>query len=380
MHLHSTIAQEPAEFYSFPELLHPTTRMCFLYIGSNESVFEHLHQHFEAGYREKSLAEAGNFINMLPHQHKKFPDVLFIDVSYNEKELEQFHGVIARNMLFNNVPVIYNEKQLTENHIIRLNHLKLIDDIMEIDSKEINYFNKIVFLKQSKIFNHFYAASKSQSKQSQNSTSYSLSYIAKRTIDITVASIFILLLSPVFLLIALLISLESRGPVFYSASRAGKGFKVFKFYKFRSMLRNADQDVAKLLVFNQYAGSGEKGATFFKVKDDPRITRVGRILRNTSADELPQLFNVLKGDMSLVGNRPLPLYEAEKLTTNEFVERFNAPAGITGLWQVNKRGKADMSTEERINLDIVYSRDGSFFNDLKILVRTPGALFQKSDV
>ena len=337
---------------------------------------EHLHRHFETGYREENMAEASAFIQALPDQHKKFPDVLFIDVPFKETEMEQFRAVITGNMLFNSVPVIYNEKQLSESNIIRLNHLYMVDDIMEIGSAEINFFSKIIFLKQSKIFNHFYASSKGQSKQPKNDTAKNFSFILKRAIDIAIASVCILLLLPLFVLIAILIRLESKGPLFYSALRAGKGFKVFKFYKFRSMFQNADLEVSKLLQFNQY-GAGEKGATFFKVKDDPRITKVGRILRNTSADELPQLFNVLKGDMSLVGNRPLPLYEAEQLTTNEFVERFNAPAGITGLWQVNKRGKADMSSEERINLDIVYSRDGNLFYDLKILGKNACSAFSE---
>lgn len=378
MHLHNTLQDYTK--YSRTDPFPQPTHMCFLYIGSDERMIEHLNEHFESGYKEETLLEASEFIKTLPNQHRKFPDVLFIDVPYKESDLEQFHSTLARNVLFNNVPVIYNEKQLNDSQIIKLNDTKLIDDIMEIGSNEIDYFSKIVFMKQSKIFNHFYAASNGGLKQVKYYTKKNFSFILKRIIDITIASFCILLLSPVFLLIALIIRLESKGPIFYSALRAGKGFKVFKFYKFRSMIQGADKEIKTLLTFNQYGSSEEGGATFFKVKDDPRITRFGKLLRNTSADELPQLFNVLKGDMSLVGNRPLPLYEAEKLTTNEFVERFNAPAGITGLWQVNKRGKADMSTEERINLDIVYSRDGSFIYDLKILVKTPVALFQKTGV
>lgn len=379
MSLPGTISPNSSKLYSVTDFHHNPTHMCFLYIGSNERTIEHLNRHFETGYREANLDEASAFIQMLPHQNRKFPDVLFIDVLFNENELDQFRTGLNDNMLFTNVPVIYNEKQLTDNQIIRLNHLQLIDDIMAIDSNEINYLSKIIFLKQSKIFNHFYASSKTPTAQKKNSTVRNFSFFMKRTVDITAAVTCILLLLPVFLVIAIIIRLESKGPIFYSALRAGKGFKVFKFYKFRSMIVDADKEVENLLHFNQYAAS-ENGATFVKFKDDPRVTKIGKILRNTSADELPQLFNVLKGDMSLVGNRPLPLYEAEKLTTNEFVERFNAPAGITGLWQVNKRGKADMSTEERINLDIVYSRDGNFLYDLKILAKTPVALFQKSDV
>jgi len=122
------------------------------------------------------------------------------------------------------------------------------------------------------------------------------------------------------------------------------------------------------------------GATFFKLKDDPRITKVGKLLRNTSIDELPQLFNVLIGDMSIVGNRPLPLYEAEKLTTDKYALRFLAPAGITGLWQVEKRGKGEMSEEERLMLDNTYAKNHSFLNDMRLIMKTIPALFQKENV
>ena len=141
---------------------------------------------------------------------------------------------------------------------------------------------------------------------------------------------------------------------------------------------NADKKVEALLHLNQY--SDNRGANFFKISKDPRITKIGHFLRNTSLDELPQLFNVIKGDMSLVGNRPLPLYEASTLTTNEFVERFMAPAGMTGLWQIKKRGQAQMSSEERISLDISYARKSSMLYDLWIMANTPKALLQKSDV
>jgi lipopolysaccharide/colanic/teichoic acid biosynthesis glycosyltransferase len=118
---------------------------------------------------------------------------------------------------------------------------------------------------------------------------------------------------------------------------------------------------------------------FFKIDNDPRITRVGTFLRKTSLDELPQLINVLLGDMSLVGNRPLPLYEAATLTTDDWAARFMAPAGITGLWQIKKRGQKDMSVEERINLDIVYAKRNNFMYDLWIIANTPYALIQKSN-
>lgn len=135
----------------------------------------------------------------------------------------------------------------------------------------------------------------------------------------------------------------------------------------------------KLQHLNQYNGNGS-GPVFYKVSNDPRVTRLGSFLRNSSLDELPQLFNVLKGDMSLVGNRPLPLYEAATLTTDDWAERFLAPAGITGLWQISKRGKKDMSVEERISLDINYAHRHNFAYDMWLMVNTPFALVQKDNV
>ena len=124
----------------------------------------------------------------------------------------------------------------------------------------------------------------------------------------------------------------------------------------------------------------EKQGIFFKAKNDPRISRIGKFLRNSSIDELPQLINILKGDMSLVGNRPLPLYEAELLTTDIRAFRFLAPAGLTGLWQVTKRGKKDMSEEERIALDNNYALNHSILLDLKIILKTFPAMLQSENV
>lgn len=200
--------------------------------------------------------------------------------------------------------------------------------------------------------------------------------LSKRLFDIVVSSLLLLLSSPLLLVIALLIKLDSKGPVFYKSKRAGSGYKIFDFYKFRSMKVDADKELAKLTGLNQYGGA----SVFVKIKNDPRITRFGAFLRNTSIDELPQLFNVFKGDMSLVGNRPLPLYEAQQLTSDEWASRFLGPSGITGLWQVSKRGHAEMSDRERRELDNFYTERFSFWMDIKILLRTVPALFQQENV
>ncbi len=240
----------------------------------------------------------------------------------------------------------------------------------------------------------------------------------KRLVDITFSLIAIILLSPVLLLIAIFIRLESKGKIFYAAQRVGTNYKVFNFYKFRSMYIGSDKKVESLMVQNQYSQSGGETANkqissefptgsailfgeegmisekeflvkkkerqekaFFKIVNDPRITKVGRFIRNTSLDELPQLFNILKGDMSIVGNRPLPLYEAEMLTSDRWAKRFLGPAGLTGLWQVTKRGCANkMSADERKQLDIEYIQKFSFLYDLKIMIKTIPAMLQRENV
>jgi len=202
----------------------------------------------------------------------------------------------------------------------------------------------------------------------------------KRIFDIAVALGALLFLSPVLLLIAFLIKVTSKGPILYSSKRAGTNYKVFDFLKFRSMIVDADKKLKELEHLNQYDKNDKKGPSFTKISNDPRVTSIGKIIRKTSLDELPQLINVLKGDMSIIGNRPLPLYEAEQLTTDLNARRFIAPAGLTGLWQVSKRGKKDMSVQERIDLDIEYALKHSLLMDVKIVAKTLPAMIQEESV
>jgi len=239
--------------------------------------------------------------------------------------------------------------------------------------------------------------------------------LVKRVFDFLAAAVLILLASPILLLIALALKIESPfAPVFYTSKRVGRLYQQFDFFKFRSMRPNADHLLAGMKHLNQYTevvappqkvtdaspevsallndkgwlpeshwlvGQAQKTAKpFVKIPNDPRITRVGNFIRNTSLDELPQLFNVLRGEMSLVGNRPLPLYEAEQLVADGTVARFLAPAGITGLWQVTDRGKAGVSADSRKQLDARYAASYSFSLDLWILLRTPLAAVQQENV
>ena len=247
----------------------------------------------------------------------------------------------------------------------------------------------------------------------------------KRTFDILFAGTAVIILSPILIGTAIAIRMESKGKVIYKSQRVGSNYQIFDFLKFRSMYTNADKRLKELNALNQYqieevessdegpeirfddlAGTPDeeetllisddfvvseqdflkqkekaKNNTFVKLENDPRVTRVGRFIRKYSIDELPQLFNILKGDMSIVGNRPLPLYEAEQLTSDAYIDRFMAPAGLTGLWQVEKRGGAGkLSAEERKQLDFKYARDFSFWLDMKIIFKTLTAFVQKENV
>ena len=243
--------------------------------------------------------------------------------------------------------------------------------------------------------------------------------VTKRVFDVTVSFFALIILSPLLLIVAVLIKLESKGPVIYKSKRVGQYYKIFDLIKFRTMSQGADQNLDLMKKLNQYdttdarvEGSDdcpfcrmagrtcspvlvsdkgtvcenfyflkkEKANAFYKIKNDPRVTRLGRFLRKTSIDELPQLLNILMGDMSCIGNRPLPLYEAEKLTTDYAIERFNSPAGLTGLWQVVQRGKNGVNEIGRINLDKQYAQTWSLKTDLSILIRTIPAIIQKENV
>lgn len=251
-----------------------------------------------------------------------------------------------------------------------------IDEVINAEGLNSNLYQKVAFINKYKKLTA--AAPAPVVSKLPDVKPMRIGYMLKRSFDILVAAVLILLASPLFLLIAVLIKLESKGPVFYAARRAGKNCQIFKFYKFRTMVANADKQLQQVSHLNQY-DTGTK-AVFLKISNDPRVTRLGSFLRNTSLDEIPQLFNVLIGNMSLVGNRPLPLYEATALTTDECAQRFLAPAGITGLWQVSKRGKKEMSASERIELDINYSLKHSFTLDMWIMINTPKALVQKDNV
>jgi len=188
------------------------------------------------------------------------------------------------------------------------------------------------------------------------------SRVAKRTIDVIGAAVGLLVLSPIFVLAALAVRLTSRGPTLFVQSRCGLGGVPFKFYKFRTMVEDAEDRKVDLAHLNEMQGP------VFKIRRDPRITRVGAVLRKTSLDELPQLWNVLRGDMSLVGPRPPTPDEVVRYSRRQ-VQRLGVVPGITGLWQVS--GRSDIPDFDKwIDLDLDYARRWSLWLDIKILLKT----------
>ncbi|GIV06190.1 MAG: multidrug MFS transporter [Fimbriimonadales bacterium] len=190
----------------------------------------------------------------------------------------------------------------------------------------------------------------------------------KRLIDIVGSACALILLAPVMLLIALLIWLESPGPVLFRQIRLGRYGKPFIMYKFRSMRSNAQELQPLLMHMNEKQGGA------FKIKDDPRMTRIGRFIRKYSLDELPQLFNVLKGDLSLVGPRAMAPYDVNRFDKLEYYTRFAVPQGCTGLWQVS--GRSNLTFDEWMRLDIYYVENISLGLDVKILLRTIPAILK----
>ena len=342
-----------------------------------------------------TLATARMLIN-----DNNIPDLLVIDLNLGEESGLSFIKEIKANQLYSQIPILVLSGE--EKSEIRIECLELgADDyvVKPFHPEELKLRIEKILSIQRMPQSQPLRAEDVLVKLPKPQMSF-----RKRAFDMVLSFWAIAFLLPVFLLVALLIKIDSKGPFLYLSKRVGAGYKVFDLYKFRTMKVNADQDISAMNAANMYnkpveiieengtnaeliydggwtseqalKNKKEGSAAFMKFQNDPRITRLGAFLRNTSLDELPQLFNILKGDMSIVGNRPLPLYEAEKLTKDESAARFLAPAGLTGLWQVTKRGKTGVSEKERMELDNTYAYQHNWLLDLKLIIKTFPAVFQ----
>lgn len=387
-------------------------------IASESTVVAEISSALESDYDIEHFTNGIFFYNALTKEKKAFRYVLSVS------PIRDVHGLALRKTMidlgFGNIPFFLFVEEINQSYVREA--LKGgVTDVFDLPVKKNRLKNRLDFQTKHPILN----IQKREISIDPRLKQYKIPVI-KRVVDVVVSGLALLVLSPLFLIIGILIKLESKGPVFYYSYRVGTGYNIFKFYKLRSMQTDADAKLKNLKHLNQYttatsssptadsevkeicefceqAGGGcmqplyddkkvvcerlymakkstNKEAAFIKIKDDPRITKIGKFIRNTSIDELPQLWNVFKGDMSLVGNRPLPLYEAEKITTDRYALRFLGPAGITGLWQVEKRGRGEMSEEERLSLDNDYVKNFSVWFDIKIILRTIPALFQTENV
>lgn len=392
-----------------------------LYIGSLNENIEELNKGVNITViQAENLLKAVNSFRL-----EEYPDCIICEAAIPGGDAFEMFKWIRERPKFNGVPFILVSPEFKDEFYTRAFKLGIGDYFVSPLPPVASLINRIEFLIGFR------------KKNSPNITEITkgVEYkmpVSKRIFDVLVAFFALLVLSPILLIIIIAIRLESKGKVYYISKRVGR--KPFDFYKLRSMRTGSDADLAKLAKEkNQYNTATKQAeidftapcprcselpegqtcspilhiknyqicdywynvqkkevakskSAFIKIVDDPRITRVGKIIRNTSIDELPQLINVLKGDMSIVGNRPLPVYEAELLTKDAMSKRFLAPPGITGLWQVELRGRGgDMSEEERMRLDNEYAdhfvgNNYSFWYDMKLILRTVPALFQKDTV
>ena len=381
--------------------------MHVLYLGDNKDTIGHLE-----GLLNRKITvvetplQARSYIFKNFYTHKQ-PIFVFIETTNTEDNLKRIELLRQHQTSNQYLLLIAGEISKELRHTYIANG---INDIIDLSISRESLQQLLLLLPRLK----------KHSEQQEEMHLFKLP-LWKRSFDIFFTVGALLLLSPLFILTAVAIRLESKGPAIYTSQRVGSNYKIFGFLKFRSMYVDADRRLSEFKKLNQYQGdessenevyshyvpsSPEQSGTIFvgddfrlteeeylkrrnelkknnfiKLQNDPRITKVGRIIRKYSIDELPQLFNILKGDMSIVGNRPLPLYEAEQLTSDEYIERFMAPAGLTGLWQVEKRGtEGILSAEERKQLDIQSARKFSFLLDIKIIFRTFTAFIQKENV
>lgn len=378
-----------------------------VYIGSNKEYINHFQELLQENIViVKNKEEAGIILKELPSNkiqpllyEKINPDVDKVNIAYLKKKFKNLYIILVTEKIGKEETNIYIEAG-ANNTISPYADSDVFKAITNFISK-----NEILSKKERK-------------EQNKVDEVFTIPK-GKRTFDIITSLSALIVLSPFLILIMILIRLESKGPILYKSKRVGSNFYIFNFLKFRSMYIDAEERLSSYLSMNQYTKESKektlevnianddiinddillvsddyeiseheylnkkkekKDTTFFKIAHDPRVTKMGRFMRKYSIDEIPQLINILKGDMSIVGNRPLPLYEAELLTGDEYIERFIAPAGLTGLWQVERRGgEGKMSAEERKQLDIYYAHNYSIWLDCKIIFKTFFSFIQKED-
>jgi len=400
-----------------------------LYIGTNQRLVEEFHRDSDlvqvynaetVSHALKWLHNQGEYHEGKWHGASENIDAFLCEYSLSNADLLEFKSYVSKTFdPSNKIPFLLLGNQMSKQEK-QLAMDRGFDDFFVHPVDFSRLLERVNFLKELKTN----LRKQKIQTHTEKTQKYKIGFF-KRAFDVLLAGSVLLVAAPFLIVVVLAIRLESKGKVYYISKRVGTGYKIFNFLKLRSMYPDADKRLKEFEHLNQYGHEEEAEeaidttsikevtnttntmligddtevdevahnqkrkesakSAFVKFDNDPRITKVGKIIRKLSIDELPQLINVLKGDMSIVGNRPLPLYEAEMLTTDEWTERFNGPAGITGLWQVEARGRSSkMSTEERKQLDVKYveyaNSKYAFMIDMWIILRTFKAVFQKENV
>ncbi|MBA4410114.1 MAG: sugar transferase [Bacteroidota bacterium] len=275
------------------------------------------------------------------------------------------------------IPFIILDDEKNQETVEKALQLK-IDDVYTKPVSAETMISRILILKKIKPLTH-------NDSISQFTPQFYHTPFFKRTFDLLFALLGLLLISPLLLLIGIAIKIESRGKVHSISKRVGTGYWVFDLYNLRSRYSNPDKRFQELSHLNQYLKEAHPAYSEKDVENDPRLTKMGYIIHKTGIDKWLQLINVIKGDLSLVGNRPILLYEAEMLTVGDWNDRFQGPAGLTGLWKIKShRSYKSLSSEDRKRLDNKYAdiakRKYPFWKDLLIILRTIPAIVQKKNV
>ncbi len=310
--------------YSLPAEKEPTDikKLQFFYIGTQTRYIEQLKEHFEFGYTTLS---ADNAMYTLKRLLKKaddvtIPSMIIAEGALGTEHLVELHKFIYSHKIMADVPFIVEVTGLPNEEINRLKRYTFIDELLFL-----NEFTAPALLSKVGFLQRMKQKRVQQPETCKIETSFrpyaDAKAVVKRGLDLLIASVLLAVVGPLMLLVALAVKLDTGGPVLYTTLRTGRGYRIFHLYKFNTIVLDA-----------------------VKKKEGITISRVGLFLRKTSLDELPQLLNVWLGDLSLVGHRALPLYEAEKLTTNTNAHHFLSPAGLTG-WQIRKNGKLVMPVE-----------------------------------
>ncbi|MGL6268708.1 MAG: sugar transferase, partial [Chitinophagaceae bacterium] len=300
----------------------------YLYIGNNEADFTADKTDFKGGFSLENLDKGIQFLNQAACEQKI--SVIFIDLPFCYTSFHVFLSEKEKIRDLANVPVILNLRNLTPEEISFVRKKKMADELVDFKVEMASIQEKISFLHQVSVS---IADNQSNIKIERTpSAVYPDTFFLKRTMDIFLSLFLMIALSPLFLLIALAIKLESRGPVFYNSYRAGRGFRIFKLYHFRTMKVGADRMLNSLVKLNKFNNFGH-APVCIAPENDPRVTKLGRFLIKSGLNKLPGLINVLNGNLSLVGKDPLHLYEAASLTNNGSADRIVMNSGLSGMWK-----------------------------------------------